>query len=203
MPSNHKHIGGRTLSRCNALQLLFQAEACGRSVADVLSGEYALSEGPLDEYGERLARGADACRADLDRVLAGATRNWSLSRMSATDRNLLRVALYEMLYVDEVAPAVSIDECVELAKAFGSSVESSRFVNGILGRIQAQIDEGVDVVAEARKREDAEAQEDHGTNDGSEDAEYGYEEYEVSDVSDGSNSEAAGTDVPDWAREGE
>ena len=56
MSSNHKHIGGRTLSRCNALQLLFQAEASGRSVADVLSGEYALSEGPLDEYGELLAR---------------------------------------------------------------------------------------------------------------------------------------------------
>ena len=112
MSSNHKHIGGRTLSRCNALQLLFQAEACGRSVADVLSGEYALSEGPLDEYGELLARGTDEHLADIDAVLSGATRNWSLSRVSATDRNLLRIALYEMLFVDEVAPAVAIDECV-------------------------------------------------------------------------------------------
>lgn len=159
MSSNHKHIGGRTLSRCNALQLLFQAEASGRSVADVLSGEYALSEGPLDEYGELLARGTYEHLADIDAVLSEASRNWSLSRVSATDRNLLRIALFEILYVDEVASAVAIDECVELAKAFGSSEESSRFVNGILGRIQTDIDAGVDVVEKGHAHSAAEAEE--------------------------------------------
>ena len=97
MSSNHKHIGGRTLSRCNALQLLFQAEASGRSVADVLSGEYALSEGPLDEYGELLARGTYEHLADIDAVLSEASRNWSLSRVSATDRNLC------LLYTSDAA----------------------------------------------------------------------------------------------------
>ena len=159
MSSNHKHIGGRTLSRCNALQLLFQAEASGRSVADVLSGEYALSEGPLDEYGELLARGTYEHLADIDAVLSEASRNWSLSRVSATDRNLLRIALFEILYVDEVASAVAIDECVELAKAFGSSEESSRFVTGILGRIQTDIDAGVDVVEKGHAHSAAEAEE--------------------------------------------
>jgi len=159
LSSNHKHIGGRTLSRCNALQLLFQAEASGRSVADVLSGEYALSEGPLDEYGELLARGTYEHLADIDAVLSEASRNWSLSRVSATDRNLLRIALFEILYVDEVASAVAIDECVELAKAFGSSEESSRFVNGILGRIQTDIDAGVDVVEKGHAHAAAEAEE--------------------------------------------
>lgn len=77
--------------------------------------------------------------------------------MSSTDRNLLRLALYELLYVDEVEAAVSISECVELAKAFGSSDESSRFVNGILGRIQSEIEAGVDVVEEGRRREAEEA----------------------------------------------
>lgn len=191
MSSNHKHIGGRTLSRCNALQLLFQAEACGRSVADVLSGEYALSEGPLDDYGELLARGTDEHLADIDAVLSGATRNWSLSRVSATDRNLLRIALYEMLFVDEVAPAVAIDECVELAKAFGSSEESNHFVNGVLGRIQADIDTGVDVVAQAREREAAEA----STYD-----EQAPGVYEGASVA---NDELADMPVPDWANEGE
>lgn len=174
MSSNHKHIGGRTLSRCNALQLLFQAEASGRSVADVLSGEYALSEGPLDEYGELLARGTYEHLADIDAVLSEASRNWSLSRVSATDRNLLRIALFEILYVDEVASAVAIDECVELAKAFGSSEESSRFVNGILGRIQTDIDAGVDVVkghahaaaeAEERARQQAAHEQAYGEDD--------------------------------------
>lgn len=190
MSSNHKHIGGRTLSRCNALQLLFQAEACGRSVADVLSGEYALSEGPLDEYGELLARGVEDHLGDIDAVLSGATRNWSLSRVSATDRNLLRIALYEMLYVDEVASAVAIDECVELAKAFGSSEESNHFVNGVLGRIQTDIDAGVDVVAQARE---------HKAEQG---AAYG----QPSDASDDgyvSDDELADMPVPDWANEGE
>lgn len=156
MPSSFR-FGGRTLARCQALQILFQAEACDRSVDDVLSGDYILSKGPLDEYGERLASGVGSHLPELDAVLSGAARNWSLSRMSSTDRNLLRLALYELLYVDEVEAAVSISECVELAKAFGSSDESSRFVNGILGRIQSEIEAGVDVVEEGRRREAEEA----------------------------------------------
>lgn len=156
MPSSFR-FGGRTLARCQALQILFQAEACDRSVDDVLSGDYILSKGPLDEYGELLARGVGSHLPELDAVLSGAARNWSLSRMSSTDRNLLRLALYELLYVDEVEAAVSISECVELAKAFGSSDESSRFVNGILGRIQSEIEAGVDVVEEGRRREAEEA----------------------------------------------
>lgn len=145
------HLTGRTLARCQALQLLFQAEACGRSVADVLEGDYVLSEGPLDAYGERIARGADEHGDELDRVLSAATRNWSLTRMSAVDRNLLRLSLYEMLFVDDVDTAVSISECVELAKAFGSTDESSRFVNGVLGRIAADASLAADVFEPRRK----------------------------------------------------
>lgn len=139
-------LRGRTLARCQALQILFQAEASGRSVSDVLASDYVLSEGPLDPYAEQLASGAGSCLLDLDAVLSHAAHNWSLGRMSTTDRNLLRLALYEILYVKDVDPAVSINECVELAKAFGSSDESSRFVNGVLGRIVSDIDKGVDVV---------------------------------------------------------
>ena len=143
------HFGGRTLARSQALQLLFQAEANTRAVLDVLDGEYALSQGPLDDYARRLALGADECRPDLDAVIATRSTGWSVSRMNAVDRNLLRLALYEMLYVDEVDVAVTIDECVELAKAYGTD-ESSRFVNGILGRVADDLDAGVDVVAAAR-----------------------------------------------------
>ena len=143
------HFGGRTLARSQALQLLFQAEANTRAVLDVLDGEYALSQGPLDDYARRLALGADECRPDLDAVIATRSTGWSVSRMNAVDRNLLRLALYEMLYVDEVDVAVTIDECVELAKAYGTD-ESSRFVNGILGRVADDLEAGVDVVAAAR-----------------------------------------------------
>lgn len=133
--SDSQLLRGRTLARCQALQILFQSEACGRSVDDVLAGDYALSEGPLDEYAEQIARGCGSRLEELDGILERSAHNWSLSRMSPTDRNLLRLALYEILYVDDVDPSVSISECVELAKAFGSSDESSRFVNGILGHI--------------------------------------------------------------------
>lgn len=70
--------------------------------------------------------------------------------MPAVDRNLLRLALYEMLAVDEVAVAVTIDESVELAKAYGTA-ESSRFINGLLGKVARKMDGGADVVAEARE----------------------------------------------------
>lgn len=145
------HFGGRTLARSQALQLMFQAEANARTVLDVLDGEYALSQGPLDDYARRLALGADERRPELDAVIAARSRGWSVARMNAVDRNLLRLALYEMLYVDEVDVAVTIDECVELAKAYGTD-ESSRFVNGILGRVADDLEAGVDVVATTREQ---------------------------------------------------
>jgi len=152
---------GRTLARSQALQLLFQAEVLGRAVSEVLQGPYALGQDdPLDEYGEYLALGVDGMRKKLDAVISRASTNWTVPRMPAVDRNLLRMAIYEILYVDEVATAVSIDEAVELAKAFGTD-ESSRFVNGLLGRVATEIEEGVDVVSVAwAQQTDEEAQED-------------------------------------------
>ena len=143
------HFGGRTLARSQALQLLFQAEANSRAVLSVLDGDYALSEGPLDDYARRLALGADEARPEIDAVISTRSASWSISRMNGVDRNLLRLAIYEMLYVDEVDVAITIDECVELAKAYGTD-ESSRFVNGLLGRVADDLEAGVDVVAAAR-----------------------------------------------------
>ncbi len=140
---------GRTLARSQALQILFQAEATERSVADVLNGPFALSEGPLDDYARQLALGTDEQRHDLDAVIGWASTNWSVSRMPSVDRNLLRLALFEMLDVEEVAIAVTIDETVELAKAYGTD-ESPRFVNGLLGRVASSLEKEEDVVEIAR-----------------------------------------------------
>ncbi len=153
------HFGGRTLARSQALQLLFQAEANSRAVLEVLDGEFALSEGPLDDYARRLALGADEVRPDLDAVISMRARGWKLSRLNAVDRNLLRLALYEIFNVDEVDIPVTIDECVELAKAYGTD-ESSRFVNGVLGRVADDLEAGVDVVAAAREAARAAAEKD-------------------------------------------
>ena len=139
---------GRTLARAQALQLLFQAEACERDVDAVIDGgEYALDEGPLDEYGEELARGTAGLMPEIDAALERFSEGWGVSRMPAVDRNLLRLAIYEMVAVDEVDHAVTINETVELAKAFGTD-DSSRFVNGLLGRVASELAEGNDILAQ-------------------------------------------------------
>ena len=138
---------GRTLARAQALQLLFQAEACDRDVDAVIDGgEYALDEGPLDEYAEQLARGAAGLTPEIDSALEHFSEGWGVSRMPAVDRNLLRLAIYEMVAVDEVDCAVTINETVELAKAFGTD-DSPRFVNGLLGRVAGELAAGHDVLA--------------------------------------------------------
>ncbi|MBR3328367.1 MAG: transcription antitermination factor NusB [Atopobiaceae bacterium] len=134
---------GRTLARSQALQLLFQAEATDRTVAEVLNGAYALSdEAPLDDFARELALGADAGRETYDIIISRSSTNWTIDRMPMVDRNLLRMALFEMLEEDDVAVAVTIDEVVELAKAYGTD-ESPRFVNGLLGRIAEDLEHGV------------------------------------------------------------
>lgn len=133
---------GRTLARSQALQILFQAEALDHSVDTVLAGDYLISKGPLDAYAVELARG---CHDNIDRIdyaLTSVSKNWSLYRMPGTDRNLLRLAVYEMRFLtgdEAIDDAVVINEAVEIAKAYGTD-ESSRFVNGVLGRI-ASMDE--------------------------------------------------------------
>lgn len=149
-------FGARTLARSQALQLLFQAEATGRLVADVLAGDYVLDDrsGMLETYGAELALGADGLLHELDRAIDDASLNWSVGRMPSVDRNLLRLAIYEIACVEDVAVAVSINEFVDLAKAYGTD-ESSRFINGILGRVAKRMEAGEDVLA-ADPDEDAE-----------------------------------------------
>lgn len=146
--ANHR-FGPRTNARSQALQLLFQAEINNRTVDDVLSGDYALSDGPLDEFGERLARGVASEKLSLDAIIDMTAHNWKISRMPIVDRNLLRLALYEILSVPEVATAVAIDEYVELAKAYGAD-DSRKFINGLLGKVARKIEAGDDVLAEAK-----------------------------------------------------
>ena len=166
------HFSGRTLSRSLALQLLFQAEATGRLVSDVLASDYTIDQRLMDgydrelaargfegqeadeqvrdveEYARKLALGADGMLHELDAVIADTSSNWSVRRMPSVDRNLLRIALYEMLCVNEVDTAIAIDECVELAHAYGTD-DSFRFVNGLLGKVARRLEAGEDVVADA------------------------------------------------------
>ena len=89
-------------------------------------------------FAEELARGVIAHHAEIDPLIAKHAENWEIDRMGTVDRNAMRIAVFEMLYRDDIPPVVSINEAVELAKAY-SSVESGKFVNGILDRIRKEL----------------------------------------------------------------
>ncbi|MCL0051889.1 transcription antitermination factor NusB [Peptococcaceae bacterium] len=124
----------RRQSREAAMQVLFEIELGQINVDDALKhvvSEFDIKESAI-EFMEDLVRGVLQHIDELDSIIKKFSDKWELERMSAVDRNIMRVALYEMLYRDEIPSAVSINEAVELAKKFGGE-ESWRFVNGILG----------------------------------------------------------------------
>ena len=90
-------------------------------------------------FAEELIRGVIAHHPDIDPLIARHAENWGIDRMGTVDRNAMRIAVFEMLYRDDIPPVVSINEAVDLAKAY-SSVESGKFVNGILDRIRQDLD---------------------------------------------------------------
>lgn len=96
----------------------------------------------VEEYALTLVQGATGKQEYLNELIDKHSQNWSVSRMPLVDRAILRIALYEMVFQDDVPVGVSIDEAVELAKAFGGEDESSRFVNGVLGAIATLIESG-------------------------------------------------------------
>jgi len=124
-----------------AVQFLFQrdfnAENLERAFADFWSDKRA--DPKLKQFAEDLIRGVLDHQADLDAKIQSYAEHWDVKRMNAVDRNVIRLALYEMLYRADIPPVVSINEAVEIAKSF-SAPESGRFVNGILDRARKDLD---------------------------------------------------------------
>ena len=126
----------RTTARRVAPQVLYTAEIKGASAAQIVAeGVFPSEEGPLSEYAQDLVRGVEQNRIVIDGSLKAAAENWSLGRMPIVDRSILRLAAYEIMFVQDVPTSVAINEAVELAKDFGGEDDSPRFVNGVLGRI--------------------------------------------------------------------
>lgn len=125
-------------SRCRewALQLLYQAEYLGHRQGEVIRfWRHFQEEGQAPAYLEKLVAGVADHQEELDALIRRHSEHWRLERMAAVDRNLLRLALFELLYQPDIPAKVVINEAVELAKRFGSE-ESGAFVNGILDRIR-------------------------------------------------------------------
>jgi N utilization substance protein B len=125
----------RHRSRLQALQLLYQSELTGVSVARILEeGRYSTEEGEPDEFCRQLANGVEGALAHVDETIGLISEHWVVSRMPAVDRNILRLATYELIYEKDIPPSVAINEAVELAKVYGGE-DSSKFVNGVLGKV--------------------------------------------------------------------
>ncbi len=125
----------RRRARLVAFQILYQDDfgPPGDPAYDDACIVRRLRSPELVQFARSLVEGVRRHRAELDQRIASAARNWSLDRMAATDRNLLRLGAYEILHGD-TPPRVAIDEAVELAKRFGTA-QSAAFVNGILDRL--------------------------------------------------------------------
>jgi N utilization substance protein B len=92
----------------------------------------------LREFADGLIRGTLEHRAEMDETIKRHCRNWGLSRLAAVDRNVLRLAIYEMLHREDIPPVVSINEAVDIAKKF-STEDSGKFVNGILDKVRSEL----------------------------------------------------------------
>lgn len=128
--------GSRHDARRAALVILYEADLKERPIAGVLAQHMGSDEPPVD-FTVALVRGVNRHQVQIDALIRGHAHGWQLERMPVIDRNLLRMALFEIIHDPEVPAAVAIDEAVELAKEF-STDDSSRFVNGVLSRIAAE-----------------------------------------------------------------
>ena len=126
----HEH----TAARREALQLLYTSELTGAPLSGLVGGdEQELLLVPECPQGV-----SDADLVGVDLVdYASTAENWTLERMPIVDRNIIRIATYEIVYCDDIPTGVAINEAVEMAKAFGTD-ESPKFVNGVLGRIATE-----------------------------------------------------------------
>ncbi len=150
----------RTTAREIALQVLYSGLVTESDPADIVrTGMFIDENGVFDEYAQRLVAGVSEKLDEIDDCLVDASENWPLGRMPLVDLSILRLATYEMLFVDEVPLSVSINEAVELAKYFGGEDESHRFVNGVLGRIAKQIEAGIAVTDGAKDSTNAQCDE--------------------------------------------
>ena len=134
----------RRRARKQAFLVLYQSDITGAPVEATFE-RWRAHRGDLEDYAVRLARSVEREKEDLDTLLSEVSVGWPVHRMSAVDRTILRLALYEMLFVEDVPPDVAVSEAVELARGF-SGEEAPAFVGGVLrgaeGRAYGKVGHG-------------------------------------------------------------
>jgi N utilization substance protein B len=134
-------MGKRRTARERALQVLYEAEFNDMPIEDILRAQWAETPAAEDvrAYAEWLARGVAARKDELDGILRGVSVNWRVARMTAIDRNILRLAVLELLDQSKIlAPAIIINEAIEIAKRF-SGEEAALYINGVLDAVRRSL----------------------------------------------------------------
>jgi N utilization substance protein B len=137
---NETFMGKRRKARESTLQILFQLEFDDAepeiTVDSFWKNKKATKE--VEEHSRWLVKGIASHRESIDRLIQSVSANWRISRMAIVDRNVLRIAVFELLYEESLAPAIVINEAIEIAKKY-SSDEGAVFVNGILDAVRKEI----------------------------------------------------------------
>ncbi|MBU1672451.1 MAG: transcription antitermination factor NusB [Actinobacteria bacterium] len=136
-----KGSGTRSRQRRYALRILFEVDINRCAVKEVLDGKREVGEDPPSEFTIQLVEGVLAHRAEIDRVISQYSEGWDLDRMPVVDRNILRMSIFELFFLEDIPPGPTIDEAVELAKSF-STEDSGKFVNGVLGKVNLDRESG-------------------------------------------------------------
>ena len=130
----------RSKSRKAALDLLYEADIRGRVAVDLLSSRMSGEEVYIREYTAQLLEGVASARKKIDELITLHAQGWDMDRMPAVDRNILRIAIYELLWSTEIPDKVAISEALELAKTL-STDDSVAYINGVLATIAANRDD--------------------------------------------------------------
>jgi len=126
--------------RETAVILLYQKDLLGKDIAEILEND-RLTGKVLDDFTLKLINGVDGHLREVDNIIKEIVENWSLNRIAVIDRNILRVAIYEMLHEEDIPLKVSVDEAIEIAKSLGQKDDTPKFVNGVLGKFLNKITE--------------------------------------------------------------
>lgn len=132
----------RHKARKDALEVLFQRDITGQELEEIIRNRETAFGSVLSDFAIDLIYGVVKHQDEIDRLIRSHADHWSLERMSLVDRNIIRIGLYEILHEPDIPMSVSINEAVELAKVYGDMEDSSKFVNGILGRIATELKGG-------------------------------------------------------------
>ncbi len=130
-------MAARSKARKRALDILFEAELRGLPTLQLLSERQSIGDVPVQPYAAELVRGVATNSERIDELISWNLVDWTLERMPAVDRNILRIGVYELLWAGDVPDGVAISEAVTLAQDL-STDNSPSFVNGVLARIKAE-----------------------------------------------------------------